>query len=133
MAMQKPNPIMPVLAPIAIQPTMDKTQPMATPPLSPTPLQPLGAKMNAVGGRANRGLIDGIIQGIFGTPTDSMTPAEGQKVENERAEKRDEAFALADSARRNPGAQFMNPSAGSGSLLDTIGKLFKLFGGGSGA
>lgn len=90
---------------------------------------------NKVGGPIHHSILDSIITGIFGANTDEMTPEEGAKVENERKAAQQEAFAMADSARKNPGAAFMNGpdlSKGGTDLLKSIGDIVKFFSAGSG-
>lgn len=87
---------------------------------------------NKVGGPMHHSILDGIITGIFGANTDEMTPEESAKVENQRKKDQSDAYAMADSARKNPGAEFMagpNLSGGSTDLLKMIGNVVKFFGG----
>ena len=77
-------------------------------------------------------ILDGIITGIFGSSTDLMSEKDRKAAESERAQKQNDAFALADSARNNPGEAFMNGpnlSSDGGDLFQTIGKIVKFFGG----
>lgn len=94
----------------------------------------LSDNANEVGGPKRKSILDGIITGLFGASTDEMTPQRAQQVEAQREQSRDKAYGLARNAATNPGEQFMGPPAdvGNGNLLETIGKIFKMFSGGSG-
>jgi len=88
---------------------------------------------NNVGGPIHHSILDSIITGIFGPSTDEMTPEDAAKTEAARKHASNEAIQMADSARRAPGMEFMNPptsgSSGGSDLIDTIGKIVKFFGG----
>lgn len=87
------------------------------------------AEPNAVGGPKRRSLLDGLILGLFGTPTDEMTPEQAAKTERAREADRDKAHAMAQSAWKNPGAEWMNgPQLGGGDLMQTIAKIMTLGG-----
>ena len=107
-------------------PTRIKT---STAPVSESlvkPLPPLGIEHNPVGGPRRRSLLDGVIQGLFGTPTSEMTPEEGARVARQREAAQDEAYDMAVSAMKRPGESFMGPPklGGGGDLLKIIAKLF---------
>jgi hypothetical protein len=90
------------------------------------------AQPNAVGGPIHHSILDGIITGIFGPSTDEMTPEEGAQVDAQRKKAANQAYDMATSARRNPGAEFMDgPSSVGGPLdiLKLVGGIGKLFGG----
>lgn len=81
--------------------------------------------------------LDGIIDSIFGPNETKMSEEDRKDTESARRRDRKDASQMAFSARKNPGAQFMNgpESSGlmeSGGLLESIGKIFKLFGAGGG-
>jgi hypothetical protein len=88
-------------------------------------------EMTSIGSRPNT-ILDGIITGIFGPDTSQMTEAEGKKVEQQRAQKQDDAYALANSARTNPGQAFMNGPdlSGGNDIMKIIGQVVKMFGAG---
>ena len=80
----------------------------------------------------NHSLLDNIIHGIFGHPADELTPEDAAKKKAGDAKHSKEAVAMATSARKNPGAEFMDgPSdAGTMSLSDILSGIGKMFGGG---
>lgn len=80
---------------------------------------------NKVGGPIHHSILDGIITGIFGAPTDEMTPEEGATVDAQRKRSADKAYDSATSARLNPGQQYMNGPESVGGPLD----ILKLVGG----
>jgi hypothetical protein len=63
-----------------------------------------------------------------------MTPEEGAKTESMRKAQRGKAGDMAVNAMNDPGGEFMpeNLNIGGGDLMETIGKLFKMFQGGGG-
>jgi hypothetical protein len=85
----------------------------------------VGGQSNAVGS-----ILDGIITGIFGPNPAEMSEADRKRTEANREADRQEAYAMANSARKNPGAQWMaGPSMGGGDTLQTLGNILKFFGG----
>lgn len=87
---------------------------------------------NAVGGPIHHSILDGIITGIFGPDTSEMTPTEGAQVDAARKKDAQEAYSMATSARKNPGAEFMDGPSSVGGPLDIfklIGGIGKIFGG----
>jgi hypothetical protein len=82
-------------------------------------------------------LIDGILNMILGPDTHQMNEEDRKKTENAREADKKDASQMAASARKNPGAQWMDgPESagimGGGDLMDSIGKVMKLFSGGGG-
>lgn len=87
-------------------------------------------RSESMGGKS-QSLLDGIITGVFGPDTSAMSEQDAAATERARQKDRNEAYALAESARTNPGASFMGgPNmSGSGDMLKT---LVKIFAGGAG-
>jgi len=87
---------------------------------------------NKVGGPVHRSILDGIITGIFGPNTDEMSTEDAAATERARQKQSNEALQMADSARKNPGAEFIAgppTSGGSTDILKMIGGIVKFFGG----
>lgn len=86
---------------------------------------------NSMGGKS-QSILDGIITGLFGPDTSAMTPEDAAATEKARKQDQAEAYALADSARKNPGAQFMGGPTNLGGGGDLLKMLVKMFSGGGG-
>ena len=85
---------------------------------------------NAVGGPPKRSLLDGIITGLFGPPTDEMTPEEGNKVQNAREAEAKAVVNAATSAWQSPGKSYMGPPpaiASTATPLSVLGDIVKFF------
>lgn len=79
--------------------------------------------------------LDNLIHGIFGHDPEEYTPEKQKEIESDNARKRKDASAMATSAMKNPGQEFMGPPALSGngaSLGDIIRGVAGLFQGGPG-
>jgi hypothetical protein len=78
-------------------------------------------------------LLDGIITGIFGPDTSAMSEADRRKTEQARASDRSTAASQAFNVQNDQGESYINGSqavkAGdsSSNLLESIGKVMKLF------
>lgn len=87
---------------------------------------------NSVGGPSHHSILDSIITGIFGAPTDEMTPEEGAQVDAQRKKASQNAVDMATAARENPGAAEMAGPPNTGGptdLLKLVGGIVKFFGG----
>lgn len=92
-----------------------------------TPLPAPGATAAPTGGLRSSSLLDKVLFTVFGTP-DSMLTGDEQGA---KAAERGKASELARSAATNPGEAHMGiPTAGGGSIGDSIFKIAKLFAGG---
>ena len=90
------------------------------------------ATPNPVGGPQHHSILDAIITGIFGAPTDEMTQTEGAKVEAQRKQASQKAYDMATEARMNPGkSEMAGPQSVGGPLdvLKLVGGIAKFFGG----
>lgn len=76
---------------------------------------------NAVGGPIHHTVLDAIVKGIFGTPPEEMTQAEGAQAEKKASNKRADAYNMAKEAATGENRFMGPPDVGSGGL--NIGKL----------
>ncbi len=113
----QPAPAMRAVNPFSSQ----EAPPMATTGVPQVSIAPPVQQQSAL---APSSFLDKVIHTVFGTPDSKLSPEE----QGEKSKKRKEAGAMATSAAENPGEGHMGiPSAGGGSLGESLGKIIGLF------